>query len=86
MINGGSVFGFEKVIPFPTTHRRIRFALYSFVHHSMSRLRVSLPTGPPSSASPKLDPEEEDGDGTREEVVLLDARTASFAARDKLCL
>lgn len=33
-----------------------------------------------------LDPEEEDGDGTREEVALLDARTTSFAARDKLCL
>lgn len=72
----------------PTTHKRILLALYSFVHHSMSRLRVSLPTGPPSSASPKLDPEaeEEDGDGTHEEFALLNTRTMSFAARDKLCL
>lgn len=86
MMNCGSAFGFKRIAPLPTTHRRIRLALYSSVHHSMSRLLVSMPTGPPSSVSPKLDPEEEDGDGTREEVALLDARTASFAARDKLCL
>lgn len=86
-MNDGSAVELGKGnVPLPTTHSRIRLALYSFVHHSMSRLRVSLPTGPPSSASPKLDPVEEEGDGTREEVALLDARTASFAARDKLSL
>ena len=52
----------------------------------MSRLLISLPTGPPSSASPILDPVEELGDGTREEVALPAARTASFAALDKLPL
>ena len=51
----------------------------------MSRLRVSLPTGPPSS-SPVLEATEEVGDGTREEVALPVARTASFAALDKLSL
>lgn len=67
-------------------HNLIRLALYSSVHHSISRLRVSLPTGPPSSASPMLDPVEEVGDGTREEVALPAARTAAFAALDKLPL
>jgi len=51
----------------------------------MTRARVSLPTGPPSSASPRLDPVEEEGDGTREEVALP-VRMASFAALVKLPL
>jgi hypothetical protein len=87
MVNEVSMVDLEREdVPFPTTHNRIRLALYSFAHHSMSRLRVSIPTGPPSSVSLKLDPVEDEGDGTREEVALLDARTASFAARDKLSL
>jgi len=52
----------------------------------MSRLRVSLPTGPPSSASLLLDVVEEVGEGTREEVALPVPRTASLAAWDKLFL
>jgi hypothetical protein len=52
----------------------------------MSRLRVSMPTGPPSSGSLMLEAVEEVGDGTREEVTLPVARTASFAALDKLTL
>lgn len=56
-----------KDIPLPRMQRCIRLAQYSFVHHSTTRLRVSLPTAPPSdSLSLEVEATEGAGDGIRE--------------------
>lgn len=53
--------------PFPMTHKRIRLAQYSLVHHWTSRRRVSRPMEPPSESDSLLfEATEGAGEGIRE--------------------
>lgn len=68
--------------PLPTTHNRILPAQYSWLHHSTSRRRVSLPTTPPSPSSSLLaELTEGAGDVARESLgVAVRLPSALFMA------